>query len=115
VETLRYLAFTGRDAHQVKLVEAYAKAQGLWRDDETPDPLFTDTLELDLGTVESSLAGPRRPQDRVALSSAAKSFAAELPRLAGNRGSPARPTAARSPSARSRSRARTTSSRTAMW
>src|SRR5215470_5214263 len=82
-ETLRYLAFTGRDAHQVKLVEAYAKAQGLWRDDKTPDPVFTDTLELDLGTVESSLAGPRRPQDRVTLSSAAKSFAAELPRLAG--------------------------------
>jgi aconitate hydratase len=82
-ETLRYLAFTGRDAHQVKLVESYAKAQGLWRDDATPDPIFTDTLELDLGTVESSLAGPRRPQDRVALSSAAKSFAAELPRLAG--------------------------------
>jgi aconitate hydratase len=82
-ETLRYLAFTGRDAHQVKLVEAYAKAQGLWRDDATPDPAFTDTLELDLGTVESSLAGPRRPQDRVALSNAAQSFAAELPRLAG--------------------------------
>ncbi|MGH7123341.1 MAG: aconitate hydratase AcnA, partial [Stellaceae bacterium] len=82
-ETLRYLSFTGRDAHQVKLVEAYAKTQGLWRDDSTPDPVFTDTLELDLGTVESSLAGPRRPQDRVALSSAAKSFAAELPRLAG--------------------------------
>jgi len=82
-ETLRYLAFTGRDAHQVKLVEAYAKAQGLWRDDATPDPVFTDTLELDLGTVESSLAGPRRPQDRVALSNAAKSFAAELPKLAG--------------------------------
>ena len=82
-ETLRYLAFTGRDAHQVKLVESYAKAQGLWRDDATPDPIFTDTLELDLGTVESSLAGPRRPQDRVPLSNAAKSFAAELPRLAG--------------------------------
>ena len=82
-ETLRYLSFSGRDAHQVKLVEAYAKAQGLWRDDSGPDPVFTDTLELDLGTVESSLAGPRRPQDRVALSSAAKSFAAELPKLAG--------------------------------
>ena len=82
-ETLRYLTFSGRDAHQVKLVEAYAKAQGLWCDESTPDPVFTDTLELDLGTVESSLAGPRRPQDRVALSSAAKSFAAELPRLAG--------------------------------
>jgi len=82
-ETLRYLAFTGRDAHQVKLVESYAKAQGLWRDDNSPDPVFTDTLELDLASVEPSLAGPRRPQDRVALSNAAKSFAAELPKLAG--------------------------------
>ena len=82
-ETLRYLAFTGRDAHQVKLVEAYAKAQGLWHEESSPDPVFTDMLELDLGTVEPSLAGPRRPQDRVALSGAAKSFAAELPKLAG--------------------------------
>ena len=82
-ETLRYLAFTGRDAHQVKLVEAHAKAQGLWHDETSPDPVFTDMLELDLGTVEPSLAGPRRPQDRVALSAASKSFAAELPKLAG--------------------------------
>src|SRR5262249_47353801 len=82
-ETLRYLTFSGRDAHQVKLVEAYAKAQGLWRDDSTPDPVFTDTLELDLATVESSLAGPRRPQDRVSLSGVAGNFAAELPKLAG--------------------------------
>ena len=81
-ETLRYLTFSGRDEARVKLVEAYAKAQGLWRDDATPDPVFTDTLELDLGTVESSLAGPRRPQDRVALSAAAKSFVTELPKLA---------------------------------
>ncbi|HUJ99236.1 MAG TPA: aconitate hydratase AcnA [Stellaceae bacterium] len=80
--TLNYLTFTSRDAKRVKLVEAYAKAQGLWRDDKTPDPVFTDTLELDLGTVEPSLAGPRRPQDRVALSGVAKSFAAELPKLA---------------------------------
>jgi aconitate hydratase len=81
--TLDYLAFTGREPQRVKLVEAYAKAQGLWRDNTTPDPVFTDTLELDLGTVEPSLAGPRRPQDRVALSGVAKSFAAELPKLAG--------------------------------
>jgi aconitate hydratase len=67
-ETLRYLDFTGRDKDVVALVEAYAKAQGLWRDAKTPDPLFTDTLTLDLDTVEPSLAGPRRPQDRVALS-----------------------------------------------
>ncbi|HMK67314.1 MAG TPA: aconitate hydratase AcnA, partial [Stellaceae bacterium] len=82
-ETLRFLGFTGRDAHQVKLVEAYAKAQGLWHQEGTPDPVFTDTLELDLASVEPSLAGPRRPQDRVSLSAAAKSFATELPKLAG--------------------------------
>ena len=87
-ETLRYLTFTGRDPERVKLVEAYAKAQGLWRDDTAPDPVFTDTLELDLGTVESSLAGPRRPQDRVALSGVPKSFAAELPKLAGKADGP---------------------------
>ncbi|HXY98806.1 MAG TPA: aconitate hydratase AcnA [Stellaceae bacterium] len=81
--TLDYLAFTGRDARRVKLAEAYAKAQGLWRDAATPDPVFTDTLALDLAAVEPSLAGPRRPQDRVALSGVAKSFAAELPKLAG--------------------------------
>jgi len=84
--TLDYLSLTGRDAKRVKLVEAYAKAQGLWRDDSTPDPVFTDTLELDLATVEPSLAGPRRPQDRVPLSGVAKSFAAELPKLAGAAG-----------------------------
>ncbi|HKY95837.1 MAG TPA: aconitate hydratase AcnA, partial [Kiloniellales bacterium] len=67
-ETLRYLDFTGRDKDVVALVETYAKEQGLWRDAKTPDPLFTDTLELELGTVEPSLAGPRRPQDRVPLS-----------------------------------------------
>ncbi len=67
-ETLRFLAFTGRDADRVALVEAYAKAQGLWRDDRTPDPVFSDMLKLDLSTVEPSLAGPRRPQDRVTLS-----------------------------------------------
>ncbi len=67
-ETIRYLDFTGRDPERVALVEAYAKAQGLWRDGDTPDPLFTDSLELDLSSVEPSLAGPKRPQDRVALS-----------------------------------------------
>jgi len=71
-ETLRYLAFTGRDPEVVELVEAYARAQGMWRLDDAPaDPLFTETLELDLGTVEPSLAGPKRPQDRVALSAMA--------------------------------------------
>ncbi len=77
-ETLRYLDFTGRDAHRVKLVEAYAKAQGMWRDDTTPDPVFTDTLELALEDVEPSLAGPKRPQDRVSLSNAATAFNGEL-------------------------------------
>jgi len=72
--TLDYLAFSGRDPQRVKLVEAYAKAQGLWRDASTPDPSFTDALALDLGSVESSLAGPKRPQDRIALSGAAAAF-----------------------------------------
>ena len=66
-ETINYLRFTGRDESQVQLVEAYAKAQGLFRTDETPDPVFTDTLELDLTSIEPSLAGPKRPQDRVPL------------------------------------------------
>ena len=78
-ETLNYLRFTGRDAAQIALVEAYAKAQGLWRDESAAEPVFTDTLELDIGTVESCLAGPKRPQDRVALSNVTKSFAESLP------------------------------------
>jgi aconitate hydratase len=74
--TLDYLAFSGRDPQRVKLVEAYAKAQGLWRDAKTPDPVFTDALELELGTVESSLAGPKRPQDRIPLTQVKASFEA---------------------------------------
>jgi aconitate hydratase len=73
-EVIRYLTFTGRDPQRVALVEAYAKAQGMWREDSTPDPVFTDTLSLDLSTVEPSLAGPKRPQDRVALSAATSEF-----------------------------------------
>jgi aconitate hydratase len=73
-ETVNYLRFTGRDATRVALVEAYAKAQGMWRDDGSPEPVYTDTLALDLSTVEPSLAGPSRPQDRVALSLAAAAF-----------------------------------------
>jgi len=73
-EVCRYLTFTGRDPQRVALVEAYAKAQGMWHDENTPEPVFTDTLSLDLGTVEPSLAGPKRPQDRVALSAAAVEF-----------------------------------------
>jgi aconitate hydratase len=67
-ETLRYLEFTGRSSEQRDLVEAYAKEQGLWHDEDSEEPTFSDTLELDLSEVEPSLAGPRRPQDRVALS-----------------------------------------------
>ncbi|MEM9288967.1 MAG: aconitate hydratase AcnA [Pseudomonadota bacterium] len=72
--TLDYLRFTGRDDARAKLVEAYAKAQGMWREKGSPDPVFTDTLELDMSTVEPSLAGPKRPQDRVLLSNAAPAF-----------------------------------------
>jgi aconitate hydratase len=86
-ETLKYLRLSGRPEHHVKLVEAYTKEQGLFRTDSTPDPEFTDTLELDLGTVEPSLAGPKRPQDRVPLSKSKSMYAeavdAELEKLAG--------------------------------
>ncbi|MGP1394124.1 MAG: aconitate hydratase AcnA [Inquilinaceae bacterium] len=82
-ETLRYLTFTGRDPHRVRLVEAYAKAQGMWRDSDTPDPVYTDTLSLDLGVVEPSLAGPKRPQDKVLLSEAAATFAKDLGKVFG--------------------------------
>src|SRR5271170_6492365 len=77
-ETLAYLRFSGREEEHVKLVEAYAKEQGLFRTDATPDPLFADTLELDLSTVEPSLAGPKRPQDRVPLSRSKAMFAEAL-------------------------------------
>jgi aconitate hydratase len=77
-ETIRYLKFTGREDWRCELVEAYAKAQGLWRDASTPDPVFTDTLALDLADVRPSLAGPRRPQDRVLLDEVVPSFAREL-------------------------------------
>jgi aconitate hydratase len=73
-ETLRYLRLTGRDEDQIDLVERYSKEQGLFRTDETPDPEFNETLELDLGTVEPSVAGPRRPQDRVALGQVHQTF-----------------------------------------
>jgi aconitate hydratase len=78
-ETLNYLRFTGRDNHRVKLVEAYAKEQGMWRDANSPDPVFTATLELDLASVEPALAGPKRPQDRVDLSKAAAEFEKLVP------------------------------------
>ena len=86
-ETLKYLRLSGRPEHHVKLVEAYTKAQGLFRTDDTPDPVFTDTIELDLGTVEPSLAGPKRPQDRVPLAKSKamyrEALAADLAKLVG--------------------------------
>jgi aconitate hydratase len=76
-KTIDYLRFTGRDEGRVQLVEAYAKEQGLWRND-TKDPTFTDTIELDLSTVVPSLAGPKRPQDRVALTDLADGYMSAL-------------------------------------
>jgi aconitate hydratase len=76
--TITYLRLTGRSEDRIALVEAYAKAQGMWRDAATPDPLFTETLQLDLSTVLPSVAGPRRPQDRVLLTHAAEGFRTEL-------------------------------------
>ena len=76
-KTIEYLRFTGRDEDRVQLVEAYAKEQGFWRDD-SKDPVFTDTLELDLATVEPSLAGPKRPQDRLSLPGVAEGFKKDL-------------------------------------
>src|SRR5205085_1076257 len=73
-ETLRYLRLTGRDEAQVALVEAYCKAQGLWRDANTPPPEFSEVLELDLSSVEPSVSGPSRPQDRVPLAQAPSAF-----------------------------------------
>jgi aconitate hydratase len=80
--TIDFMRLTGRDEHRLKLVEAYWKAQGMWRD-STIEPLFTDTLELDLGSVMPSLAGPKRPQDRVLLKDAASAFNAELTKSLG--------------------------------
>ena len=81
--TLDYMAFTGRDAHQVALVEAYAKVQGMWRGRDTPDPVFSDILELDLGDVAASIAGPKRPQDRISLKDASITFKAQFKEIAG--------------------------------
>jgi aconitate hydratase len=67
-ETLRYLELSGRDASHIEMIEAYAKEQGLWRHDGQDDALYSDALELDMGTVEPSIAGPKRPQDRIAVS-----------------------------------------------
>ena len=77
-ETLRYLEFSGRSPAQVALVEGYAKEQGLFHDPDTEQAAYSDTLELDLSSVVPSLAGPKRPQDRIALAEAARDFVAEL-------------------------------------
>ena len=76
--TIDYLKLTGRDADRIELVRAYAKAQGMWRDAAAPEPLFTDTLDLDMSSVQPSLAGPKRPQDKVLLSNVDEMFNAEL-------------------------------------
>jgi len=80
-ETIRYLEFTGRPKEQVQLVEAYMKEQGLFHSGTSPEPAYSDTLALDLSTVEPSLAGPRRPQDRVALRDVPRNFQLVLPTL----------------------------------
>src|SRR4029077_344237 len=80
-ETLRYLRFSGRPDEQIRLVEAYMKEQGLFHTAQTPAATYSETLELDLSKVESSLAGPTRPQDRVRLGDVKKSFEAALPGL----------------------------------
>src|SRR3954449_12352234 len=77
-ETLRYLEFSGRPKQLVERVEAYAKAQGMWHDEDAEDPTYSDVLELDLGDVVPSLAGPKRPQDRVSLSDAKEAFRSAL-------------------------------------
>ena len=79
--TLDYLRLTGREARQIALVEAYARAQGLFRTESSPEAVYSESIELDLSTVVPSLAGPRRPQDRVTLANAKPSFAAALPDL----------------------------------
>ncbi|WP_256970956.1 aconitase family protein, partial [Cellulomonas iranensis] len=76
-ETLNYLRLTGRDAQQVALVEAYAKEQGLWLD-PAAEPDFSEKLELDLSTVVPSIAGPKRPQDRIVLANAKEQFARDV-------------------------------------
>ena len=85
-ETIAYLEASARPPETIALVEAYAKAQGMWRDENTPDPVFTDTLELDIATVEPSISGPKQPRDRINLSAAASTFANALPATFGRHG-----------------------------
>jgi len=87
-DTLKYLTTSGRDPQRVALVEAYSKAQGMFRETNSPDPVFTSTLELDLTTVVPSISGPKRPQDRIALDNAKQAFAAALPKEFGKTDNP---------------------------
>jgi aconitate hydratase len=84
-ETIKYLELTARSKDTIALTEAYAKAQGMWRENDAPDPVFTDTLELDLGSVEACIAGPKRPQDKIALSVAAAGFKEGIKTLGGEK------------------------------
>jgi aconitate hydratase len=86
--TIDYLELTGRDAERIALVKAYAQAQGLWRDASSPEPVFTDTLELDMSSIEPSLAGPKRPQDKVLLSELDDEFNADLEKVYGKHNDP---------------------------
>jgi len=82
-ETVRYLRFTGRPEEQIEIVEAYARAQGFWHDADAIEPVFSDTVAIDLGEVVPSIAGPRRPQDRVSLTDAQTDYRAQLPSFEG--------------------------------
>lgn len=84
-ETLKYLELTGRDRNLISLVETYSKKQGLWRDKNTKDPVFTDKIILDLNEVEPCIAGPKRPQDKVVLSDAKSVFSKALEEMCGNK------------------------------
>lgn len=77
-ETIKYLELTARDKSEIDLVEQYAKAQGMWHNEKSPDPIFTDVMELDLATVEPCISGPKRPQDKIELSNAAPDFVKQL-------------------------------------
>ncbi len=80
-KTLDYMRLTGRPEEEVALTEAYCRAQGMWHDETSPDPIFTDTLELDMSSVQASLAGPKRPQDRVALTEVDELFNTDLTKV----------------------------------
>ncbi|MBL2545050.1 aconitate hydratase, partial [Klebsiella pneumoniae] len=84
-ESLNYLRLSGRSEEQINLVEAYAKAQGLWHEPGSPHAQYSTTLELDMGTVKPSLAGPKRPQDRVLLEDVQKNYREALVGLTANR------------------------------